>query len=226
MPKVARLHKEQETQVLAIPLAFQTTLPLLEANQGLHVILPASCPAHCSSVFVGAGKCLWPSAALSMLTGHSQAPAAHAGSATSPALPCSGLFAWCSWCFSAALPEVPPQLKVPLVLFSASLCTPILAFIVYITAETGKNIRRVPAGLFSLFQKSLCELPDGQKRPPASPHGLLHLAALGSATYQAPTAALSPFKFTLHLLESQPAFIFAAFRNIGSKAYLSFANSE
>lgn len=82
------------------------------------------------------------------------------------------------------------------------------------------------AGLLPLSKESLCELPDGHKRPPASPHGLLHPAALGSAIYQAPTAALSPFKFTLHLLGSQPDFIFAAFRNLGSKGYLRFASLE
>lgn len=106
MPTVAQLHQEQKTKVLIVHLAFQATLPLPQANQGLHVILPASCPAHCSSVFVGAEKCLWPSAALSMLAGHSQVPTAHTGSASSPTLPCSGLFAWCSWCFSAALPRI------------------------------------------------------------------------------------------------------------------------
>lgn len=111
-------------------------------------------------------------------------------------------------------------------LFLASPCTPILVCNVYITEETGKNIKCVQAGLLSLFTKSLCELPDGQKRPPASPHGLLHPAALGSATYQAPTPALSPFKFTVHLLESHPDFIFAAFRNLASKGYLRFANLE
>lgn len=116
--------------------------------------------------------------------------------------------------------------EVPLVLFSTSPCTPILVFNVYITAETGKNTRCVQAGLLPLFRTSLCELPDGQKRPPASPHGLLQPAALRSAIYQAPTAALSPFKFTLHLLVSQPAFSFAAFRNLGSKGYLRFANLE
>lgn len=109
--------------------------------------------------------------------------------------------------------------------FSTSPCTPVLVFNVYITTETGKNIRCVQAGLLPPFRMSLCELPDGQKRPPASPHGLLQPAALESAIYQAP-AALSPFKFTLHLLETQPAFIFSAFRNLGSKGYLRFANLE
>lgn len=124
-------------------------------------------------------------------------------------------------CSAQEGPEGPP-----VVLFSASPCSPILVCNVYITPETGKNIRCVQAGLLSLFKKSLCELPEGQKRPPASPHGLLHPAALGSAIYQAPTAALSPFNFTLHLLDSQPAFIFAAFRKLGSKGYLRFASLE
>lgn len=111
MATAAGLHQEQKTKVLTMSLAFQATLTLLEANQGSYVILLACCPFHCSSVFVGALKCLWPSGALSMLTGHSQPSTAHAGSATSPTLSCSGLFAWCSWCFSAVLPEDPAQLK-------------------------------------------------------------------------------------------------------------------
>lgn len=36
-------------------------------------------------------------------------------------------------------------------------------------------------------------------------------------------AARSPFKLTLHLLESQPAFIFTAFANLESEGHLRFA---
>lgn len=52
-------------------------------------------------------------------------------------------------CSAQEGPEVPP-----VVLFSASPCTPILVCNVYITAETGKNIRCVQAGL--VFLKSPC----------------------------------------------------------------------
>lgn len=74
MPTVAQLHQEQKTEVLNVPLVAQATLPLLEANQGLHVIFPASCPAHCPSVSMGAEKSIWLPPALSILQGIPRLP--------------------------------------------------------------------------------------------------------------------------------------------------------
>lgn len=160
MSTAAQLHQEQKTKVLTIPLTFQSTLPLLEANQGSHVILPASCSSHCSSGFVGVVKCLWPSGALSVLAGHCQAPTAPAGSATSPTLPCSGLFAWCSWCFSAVLPEDPAQLKRDMryLLLCSSLPLPALPFLSVVSTSLQRlgKTSDVFRLVCSLFIKSPC----------------------------------------------------------------------
>lgn len=222
MPTVAQLHQEQKTKLLTDPLAFRHSWR--QIKDLMLSYLPAALLTAHQFLWVQWSVC-----------GHELPCPRSQGTPRLPqptlaqpqAQPCcaQGCLLVRLCCASRGSCSAQEGHEVPLVLFSASPCTPIHVCNVYITAETGKSIRCVQAGWLSLCKMSLCELSDGQKRPPAFPQVCCTLLPSGQPSTRNPLLLSLPSS-SLHLLESQPAFIFAAFRNLGCEAHLRFASLE
>lgn len=183
MPTAAQLHQEQKTELLTDPLAFHHSWRQIKDL----VILPASCPAHCSSVFVGAVKCLWPWAALPRLPQPTLAQPCRAQGCLQLVLLCCASRG-CCWAQEGH--------EAPLVaLFSASPHTPIMSAMSASLQKLGKasDVCRL---VCCLFVKSPCVSCQMDRKGLLLSPRSLHPAALWPAIYQEPTAALSPFKLT------------------------------
>lgn len=171
-------------------------------------------------------RSLWASAAQPLLAERSQAGqqhTAHMASATSPSATLQGWLTGPSpFCFTRILLGSRGMQDAPCWAF---LCLSALPFLFGCRRHCGnwENTRCVQAGSLPPLERSLPVVPGGdEKLLPLPVAG----CTLGAAVCHVPAPALSPFKLILHLFQSQPAFIFQAFRNLGSRGYLRFAYSE